>query len=374
MDGTRSKISSVASGVRPNRRCQISVSGGFSLKKLVSRLVAALVFETAESSSRRGARSKHYWRHFRTASKATELVVASIFALVALCSAPNAWACPTSITDNFSAPSALAFDQSGNLYVAVYNERTVCKVSPSGVVSPLPISLNQQVAGLAVDSTGNLFIADSGDGLIKKMTPNGLVVTNFSVGLDSPNGLAFDGSDKLFATSSFGKLINKFDSNGVPSTFVTGLVSPYNKGLAFDALGNLYVAESLTGEIKKITPQGGVSSFATGLSNPQGLAFDSFGNLYVANSSGDSVSKITPSGVVSTPFTTGFDGPAGLAFDAAGNLYVSNFNGDTISKLVGVALPATPVPTLSKWALMALGLLLGGVAVAGLARRGQSFA
>lgn len=374
MDGTSSKISSVASGVRPNRRCQISVSGGFSLKKLVSRLVAALVFETAEPLSRRGARSKHYWRHFRMASKATELVVASIFALVVLCSAPNAWACPSSITSDFGTPAALAFDKSGNLYVAVYNERTVCKVSPSGDVSPLPISLNQQVAGLAVDSMGNLFIADSGDGLIKKMTANGLVVTNFSVGLISPNGLAFDGSDNLFATSSSGKLVSKFDSNGVPSTFVTGLNSQFDKGLAFDALGNLYVAEYLTGEIKKITPQRVVSNFATGLSYPKGLAFDTFGNLYVTNNVGNSVSKITPDGVVSTPFTTGFDSPDGLAFDAAGNLYVANSEGGTISKLVGVAPPATSVPTLGQWALMALGLILGGVAVAGLGRRGQSFA
>jgi sugar lactone lactonase YvrE len=179
----------------------------------------------------------------------------------------------------------VAFDGSGNLFVVAADETvaelpaTIYKITPGGVVSTFGSTPGLSY-GLAFDTSGNLFVADALDQTVYKFTPNGtrtVFVGPSAFTPDSgPAGWAFDRFGNLFVSTNSGcppaepDSILKFTSDGVGSTFVTDLVLP--RGLAFDRSGNLFVAEFCANDILKFTPNGARSVFA-GVSEPQFLTF-----------------------------------------------------------------------------------------------------
>src|SRR5262249_2714180 len=80
--------------------------------------------------------------------------------------------------------SALAFDATGNLYVAESRAGRVSKVTPAGAVIALPYQFNNP-EGLAFDASGNLYVAERSGRRVSKVTPAG-AVTTFATGLVNP--------------------------------------------------------------------------------------------------------------------------------------------------------------------------------------------
>ena len=241
-------------------------------------------------------------------------------------------------------PVGIAFDNSGNLFVANSEPgvNSITKVTTAGVVSVFATGLHDP-QGVAFDSSGNLYVANAGNGTISEIAPGGTIST-FASGLHGPQGLAFDSAGNLYVSCS-DNTIQEITPRGVVSTFASGLNGP--TALAFDSIGNLYVANYGSDQgttISRITPFGVVSTFATGLNSPNGLAFDSSGNLYVANAGNFTISKITPAGSsVTTVVSSNLAEPAALAFDRAGNLYVANYANNSISKVTFTAVSPTTI-------------------------------
>jgi len=90
----------------------------------------------------------------------------------------------------FDYPSSVAVDNAGNVLVADYNNRTIRKGTPTGIVTNLAgnslypgeyadglgsAARFSSPAGVTVDNTGNVFVADSCK--IRKVTPSGVVTT-----------------------------------------------------------------------------------------------------------------------------------------------------------------------------------------------------
>jgi DNA-binding beta-propeller fold protein YncE len=131
-------------------------------------------------------------------------------------------------------PFGLAFDSSGNLYVANYGNygnNTIMKFAPNGTGSLFAsISSSGLVnpVGLAFDSSGNLYVACSGNNTIMKFTTSGTGSLFASSGLDEPRGLAFDSSGNLYVANSGNNTIEEFTPNGTGSLFASGgLDEPY---------------------------------------------------------------------------------------------------------------------------------------------------
>lgn len=184
----------------------------------------------------------------------------------------------------------LAFGPTGNLFAS--NNGNVYEIGPGGAVSTFATGFSQ-ADGLAFDSTGNLFVADLFVGSILKITPQG-VVTTFASGLNNPFDLVFDLSGNLYVSNDFGGFtgngtISKITSGGVVTTFATGLFAPTT--LAFDDSGNLFVNEA--GAISKVTPSGNVSIFVETSSNEGGMLFDVNGNLLLVDGG---IQLVTPQG------------------------------------------------------------------------------
>jgi secreted PhoX family phosphatase len=160
----------------------------------------------------------------RNESTATNALTSAAGTLVVLAGVPSGIgsADGTGSAARFSYPKGVAVDGSGNVYVADYNNDTIRKVTPAGVVTTLAGSPGvigsadgtgsaaqfNSPQGVAVDGSGNVYVADSGNSTIRKVTPAGVVTTlagsagvngsadgtGSAARFNSPAGVAVDGS------------------------------------------------------------------------------------------------------------------------------------------------------------------------------------
>jgi sugar lactone lactonase YvrE len=161
--------------------------------------------------------------------------------------------------------TGLAVDAANNLYAADVVAGSIYRFTPNGMKSVFAAGVGQAFA-LAFDGSGNLFVAGSAPnkkkvvGTIFKITPAG-VASTFASRLNSPRGLAFDGAGNLFVSDEGSGRILKFSPSASETVFYSQL-NYYPNGLAFDAAGNLFAVETTTGVISKFTPTGVRSNFA----------------------------------------------------------------------------------------------------------------
>jgi len=258
------------------------------------------------------------------------------------------------IAVRFNAPTGIAADAVGNLYVT--DNDTVRKITPAGDVTTLAGKAGSRGSadgsgaaarffgpfGIACDAAGNLCVADLLNSTIRKITPAGAVTT----------------------------LAGRAGSRGHTDGSATAALFNAPVGIACDAAGNLYVTDNDT--IRKITPAGTVTTLAGKAGSKGsadgsgatarfkglfGIACDAAGNLYVADAGNDTIRKITPAGDVTTlagkaglhgsadgsSATARFYTPTGIACDPAGNLYVADGENSTIRKIT----PTGEVTTLA---------------------------
>lgn len=123
--------------------------------------------------------------------------------------------------------SVSEFDPSGNL-VTTFN---------TGLDDP---------TGLAFDSSGNLYVANQ-FGTVAKFDSSGNLINASFVTPGEAFDVTFDKSGDLYVsnyTSNNGGTVTEYDSNGnlINVSFASGLVG--TSGLAFDSSGNLFVVNS----------------------------------------------------------------------------------------------------------------------------------
>jgi len=286
-----------------------------------------------------------------------------------------------------TAPTGLAADAIGNLFIAdTYNDR-VRKISPSGIITTVagngpaqparsPASLDGVTAmgadlgrtlGVALDSSGDPLILDSYG--VTKLTPDGVLHTATTQGGEA---LTVDAAGNLFVA---GLAINEVAPGGAVTHFVGsgafGTPGSGGNGIAVDPAGNLFVGSGYV--VSKISPAGVATTIAGGgeavpgdgglaidafLNDVTGQALDGAGNLYFSETYGYRVRKMTPDGIITTiagngkAGYSGDGGPAtsaqlggsdGLAFDAAGNLYIA----DTYNNAIRLVTPDGTITTIA---------------------------
>lgn len=323
--------------------------------------------------------------------------------------AVGSWLDATGTAARFNGPAAIAIDTLGNFYVADSSNHVIRKITSAGVVTTLAgaagISGNidgtgtaarfNAPSGVAVDSAGNVYVADTYNHTIRVIAPGGTVTTLAGLagnvgGVDGagstarfayPTGVAVDNSSSVYVADSFNHSIRKI-VNGTVSTLagtlgVRGNVNgsgssarfAYPNDVAVDSSGNVYVADSYNEMIRVINPGGLVSTLAgsagtigntdgTGtaalFNQPSGIVVDSAGNVYVADTGNNTIRKVTSAGVVTTlaglagssgvsdgtGSTARFNTPFGITVDTSGNLYIADTRNNSIRRSGSVSAPS----------------------------------
>ena len=125
-----------------------------------------------------------------------------------------------------NAPSGLAFDSAGYLYVSNYTSNTISKIAVDGTMTTFASTGLTGPTGMAFDRFGNLFVANDDANTITRFTPDGHGTLFANKGLSMPQGLAFDSAGNLYASNNYNSTIEKFTSAGVASQFLKNVDIP----------------------------------------------------------------------------------------------------------------------------------------------------
>lgn len=111
----------------------------------------------------------------------------------------------------FEAPSGIAIDKRGNIYVASFSQNTIYKISIYGQKSVFNRSnLLRGPIGIAIDKENNLYSANYSANTITKITPEGAVSVFATV--EKPYCITYDEvHNRLYVTEQNSNKLVKFD-------------------------------------------------------------------------------------------------------------------------------------------------------------------
>lgn len=272
-----------------------------------------------------------------------------------------------------NAPTGIAVDAAGNLYIGDTANNVVRKISSSGTISTFAGNGNQGYSGdntsatttslnlpegVAWDSAGNLYIADTINNRVRRVGPNGIITTV------AGNGLADYSGDNVGGTG-----IVTSSGDGGPATN-SSVVLPTD--VAADHSGNLFITDFGNSKIRQVTAgiittvignqdgvplEDGQAAASIRLAGPTGVAVDSAGTVYFTEGSvgvgsglvqGDYRVWKVSSGLFSSVAGTGVqsysgDGaaasaaqlnlPSNIAMDSAGAIYIADALNNRVRKM-----------------------------------------
>jgi sugar lactone lactonase YvrE len=226
-------------------------------------------------------------------------------------------------------------------------------------------------AGVAFDSSGNLWVADKGDSRVLEFTPgtppcsSGQFCTGMDAalvigqgtpitrnGLDQPMGVAFDSGGNLWVADSDGCRVLEFSppfSNEMDAALVIGELGfigdtcmhtqNYMDGptsVANDSAGNLWVADQGNSRVLEFSPP-----FSNGMPAALVIGQPGFKTSTYNQGSGFSSSSCNIGDRSVNP--CGLFNPAGVAFDSSGNLWVGDYGNNRVLEFQGGGRTTTTV-------------------------------
>ena len=266
---------------------------------------------------------------------------------------------PAAVGPRFSQPSALASDPHGNLYVTDKLSGTVRRMSSaagspaiiagSSIGAPGYSGDNGQAtsarfdlpSGMAFDATGNLYIADTANNRIREVAAATGVVT--TIAGDGTAGYSGDGGPAAHAQLS-GPAALATDSKG-------------NLYIADTGNSAIRKLDIRTGDLSTVAGTGvlgfsgdSASAKAAQLNRPEGITLDPQGNLFISDTGNQRIREVAATtGIISTiagSQTQGYSGDGGpssraelnapyaTAIDASGNLYIADSGNAVIRKVL----------------------------------------
>lgn len=306
-----------------------------------------------------------------------------------------------------NSPASVALDRSGNLFIADSGNNRIRKLTTSETIETvvgngaLGYSGDQGPAakaelsapsGVAFDASGNLFIADKGNNAIRQVTSAGIIGTvagntmnNFSgdggpaikAALRFPLGVVPDGAGNLFIADTFNSRIRQVTPSGMIETIAGTQAARYSgdngpaakadlntpSGVAVDAAGDLFIADTNNNAIRRIsggiittmagngkpgyTGDGGPATNAQ-LNAPAGVEVDADGNLFIADTGNNAIREVSGGNIftVAGNGTHGFAGdggpataavlnrPSSVAVDVSHNLFIADKSNNRIREVL----------------------------------------
>jgi Fibronectin type III domain len=242
------------------------------------------------------------------------------------------------------APTAVAVNRAGDLFVADDNDNSVTEYAPRAFGDAAPIATISGAAtglngpfGLALDSAGDLFVGNAGSNSVTEYAPGPLgdvapiaTISGPDTGLNSPFGVALDSAGDLFVANDGASSVTEYAprafGDAAPIATISGAASGLSSptGVAVNSAGDLYVVSSASDSVNEyeglpgnIVLVGAIGGAATGLNEPAGIAVDPAGNLFVTNMSANSMTEYAPDARGDQAPAVTLAGPLSIPFGVA---------------------------------------------------------
>jgi sugar lactone lactonase YvrE len=233
-------------------------------------------------------------------------------------------------------PKAVTVDTTGNVYIADTGNNVVRRVNAAGIIStfagagtacsqaldtmgdgcPATQATFSAPSGLAADNLGQIFVSDTGNNLIRQINVLGNVsllaggattvctanTDTFGDGCSgtqtkftAPTGLAFDATGKYLIVADTG-------DNVVRRIFLANSFSTTGTGTAVLASNIQFNGVSLiagNGQAGGSVDASGLATLSS-VSGPTGVAIDAAENVYIADTGDNSIRLVSTSGTIST--------------------------------------------------------------------------
>jgi RHS repeat-associated protein len=264
------------------------------------------------------------------------------------------------VLDRLDAPSGLAVDPDGNLFVADRKAGTVLRLTPTGARTSVARRLKQPFA-LAVDAEARVIVSEEGAGRVLRLDPAGPRV--LASGLRRPRWLGVGDAGAIYVVvrpsedeggDDDGDAVVTIGVEGGVSTVIDGLRGV--AGLVANGSELYVLARGSDGRLivrrYAIAADGTASAGATTpggeakLRRAGGLARDRLGALWIAALDADVGGARVRDAVVklsadrATVFAHGLDEPSDLAFGPEGELYVADARAGRVLRFRPPAPPA----------------------------------
>lgn len=219
----------------------------------------------------------------------------------------------------FSAPTALAFDQAGNMYVANWSGGTVSKVDAAGNTTTYA-TIAGSPAGLAFDKQGLLYISDYREN-IYRVAPDGKTVV-FATGLHTPTGINFNHKGELLVTNRSSNEVVKISPSGEISILAKGFHTPV--GVVEHPDESVYVS-NYGGGISKIDKEGSIMNVSSDFGTP-GCGIVIFqGEVLAVDNGRGMVKSVGTDGRQTKMITQNLKQPVALGVHPQGKIYVGTW-------------------------------------------------
>ena len=316
---------------------------------------------------------------------------------------------------SLDAPSHVAFDAAGNVYIADPGGNTIRRVTAgiittvagtgssgfSGDDGPAIAAVLSDPDGVAVDGRGDLYIADSFNNRIRRVDATTQIIATvagegsfqgFAGGaatcaqLAAPSGIAVDADGNVYIVDTNNDVVWVVSADGVIEPFAGTGVAGYNgdgipatsaqlqfpSGVAVDAGGNVYIADTVNQRIRRVDPTtklittvagngtiglavDGALAVDTSLENPTAVAVDRAGALYIIHVSDSQIERVDAAGIItlfagngqgyggdgSAATNAGLGDARSLAPDGSGNLYITDDEDQVIRRVDGNGIIST---------------------------------
>jgi len=168
------------------------------------------------------------------------------------------------VASSFKAPTGIAFDSTGSMYVTNWSGDYIDKIEPNGKLKVFFSGISSP-AGIVIDIDDNVYVSSYSGNYILKISPNGNS-KKISEGYNTPTGIAFSNSGQLLITNrSTGEIISLDLLTSKKSVIAKGLTTPVGVTQLED---NSLVVSQYSGRLTLIDSNGKQKELGDSFSRP----------------------------------------------------------------------------------------------------------
>lgn len=236
------------------------------------------------------------------------------------------------IAKSFSAPTAIAFDSQGSMYVTNWSGSSIEKITTEGKRNTIYNNISSP-AGIVIDKQDNIYVSSYSGNFILQITQDGKV-EKISTDYHTPTGIAFSNTGELLITNrSSGEVVALDLTTKQKKVVAKGLSLPVGVTQLAD---NRLVVSQYSGRLTLIEPNGKQIELGSAFNQPGvGIVSLSPSEVAVIDNGAGAVRKVDVNSKSTTTLVTSLSGAVALSL-YKNQLYIGTWGDESVYQLTDI--------------------------------------